>query len=196
MPLPAWPAIPYSPQVGTYQVERTAEAPISTEMNAGTTRRRRKFTLRIASVSMTLLMTNEEAETFREFHEDTLSDGAARFTMPVHFAGVFRTQTVLFAEPPAYDHFIPGYVKVSFGLLVENIGSGAIVVYVPPDDPGGGDGTPEGALLLPDNSSALLLPDGTSFFLRPSGGVSASSFLLPDNSSLLLPDGSSSLLLP
>jgi hypothetical protein len=108
---------------------------------------------------MTLLMTNAEAETFREFHEDTLSDGAARFTMPIHFAGAFRTQNVLFAEPPTYDHFLPDYVKVTFGLLVESIGTGEIVIIEPeePEEPEPPGYTPSLDFSNPLNSGYVAL---------------------------------------
>lgn len=149
MALPAWPVanIPSSPLVGTFQISRTTEAPIVSEMNSGTTRRRRKVSLRVAPISFELLMTNAQAAIFKEFHETTLGDGAARFTMPILFMGQYRTQDTVFAEPPTYEHITQTHVKVGVSLLVENLGGGPLVT-------------------IPDQN-ALLLPDGGSFFLLP-----------------------------
>lgn len=120
MTIPAWPVgLPYSPLVGTLQISRTAEAPVSSDMNSGTTRRRRKYSLRIAPMTFQIMLTNSQAATFKTFHETTLGDGAARFTLPIWFAGAFATKTAVFAEPPSYDHIPPDAVKVSLSLLVE-----------------------------------------------------------------------------
>lgn len=120
MALPAWPdSLPSSPLLGTLQIGRTVEPPLMSEMNSGTTRSRRKYSLRIAPVSMAVLMTNEQAAALKTFHETTLGDGAARFTMPMFFAGTVATRNVKFADPPGFDHMTQQHCKVMLSLLVE-----------------------------------------------------------------------------
>lgn len=125
MTIPAWPStVPYNPTWGSYKIERTADEPLVTDMNSGTTRRRRKYSLRIAPVLMTIPMTDAQAVAFRLWHEATLMDGVSRFTMPVYFGGSYVTRTAVLAAPPSYDHVAPNYVNVSLSLLVENLRTG------------------------------------------------------------------------
>lgn len=153
MPLPQWPAdVPACPLLDTTQVQQTADAPIRTEMNAGTTRARRKFTLRIARMTFSLRMTNAQVVAFRTFHEETLSDGAARFQMPILFAGTRRVETAQFAEQPAYDSLGGKLTRVSISLRVENLGTGALYVPEPPEEPEPPDYTPSLDFSNPLNS--------------------------------------------
>lgn len=105
--------------LGSVQVPQTADAPVRSEMNSGTTRARRKYSLRIAHMSFALRMSNAQVATFKAFHETTLGDGAARFTMPVLFAGASVTRTVQFTDPPSYEVLGGGLNKVGVSLLVE-----------------------------------------------------------------------------
>lgn len=123
MTLPAWPStVPTGHVEGTFTVQATTAPPLSTDMNAGTTRRRRKFTLRIASVSFDLLLSNAQAADLQSFHETTLGDGAARFTMALIWRGASVTRTAAFAAPPAYRSVGPKMQRVSLSLLVEALG--------------------------------------------------------------------------
>lgn len=121
MTLAAWPSIEYRPLTGSLKIAKTVEGPISSEMNSGTTRRRRKYSLRVAPVSFVLQLSNAEAAALKTFHEVTLGDGAARFTMPIYFAGAYVTKTCAFADPPSYEHPAFNLVNVSLSLLVESI---------------------------------------------------------------------------
>lgn len=122
MAIPSWPTdIPSCPLLDSVQVQQTAEAPIRTEMNAGTTRARRKFSLRVARVSFPIVMKNDEVVNFRLFHERTLGDGAARFTIPILFAGARVIRTAQFAEQPSYEPAGSGRTKVNISLRVESL---------------------------------------------------------------------------
>lgn len=119
MTLPVWPAgVPVRPIEGSFQVAETAPAPLTTDMNAGTTRSRRKYTLRVAKLGFSLFLTNAEAALLQTFHETTLGDGAARFTLSLPWRGAFVTRVAKFAAPPSY---LPagGRQKIGVALLVE-----------------------------------------------------------------------------
>lgn len=92
--LPTWPAINYKPQLGSFQQSQLANPGLRTEMNAGTTRQRRKFTMRIAVQKVVIWLKASELATFVTFYETTLGDGTARFTMPVWNGAAFVTRTV------------------------------------------------------------------------------------------------------
>jgi hypothetical protein len=121
----AWPTdLPFCPMLSTQQV---ADMPATTltEMNAGTTRARRKYSAPMSRMGFALRMTSAQAVAFRSFHESTLEDGALAFTMPIAFAGVLRTETVQFAEPPSYAALGPGQTRVTISLRVRSLGSGS-----------------------------------------------------------------------
>ena len=120
MTLPVWPsAVPCNHIDGSMQVGATTGAPIASEMNAGTTRRRRKFTLRMAPVSFDLLVTNAQAATLQTFHETTLGDGSARFTLSFIWRGALVTRTAVFTAPPAWRPAGPGKQRVALSFHVE-----------------------------------------------------------------------------
>lgn len=122
MTIPAWPTgVPYCPIMDSVQIAQTSEPPLRTEMNAGTTRARRKYSLRIARVGFSLRMTNAQLATWRTFHDTTLGDGSARFTMPILFAGASVTKTVQIVEPPSYSRLGGGFTRVNLSLHVESL---------------------------------------------------------------------------
>lgn len=122
MAIPAWPStVPSCPIDGTVQVTETAPAPLRTEMNAGTTRVRRKYTVRIARMSFMLSLTNAQAAALQTFHDVTLGDGAARFTVGLLWRAATVTRTCQFADSPSYTPMGPQRQKVSISLLIESL---------------------------------------------------------------------------
>lgn len=100
MALPGWPTIvPYASQTDDLAISQFAEPPLATEMNAGTIRQRRKYTLRISEVTVALVMSRPQFQAFRTFHAG-LGDGAARFTMPVWNGTEYVTRTVQIKDQP------------------------------------------------------------------------------------------------
>jgi len=83
MALPVWPsALPHAP-LAPSGIAEPHRSVLESEMTAGNTRSRRQFTAVIGVVEMSLRMTTAQFETFKAFVRDTLSHGAADFTMPV-----------------------------------------------------------------------------------------------------------------
>ncbi|MDF2809500.1 MAG: hypothetical protein K0S56_531 [Microvirga sp.] len=82
MALPIWPAaVPHDPTSSS--ISESHRGNLESEMNAGNVRSRRQFTDVIGVVDMTLRLTTTQFATFKAFVRDTLSHGAADFTMPV-----------------------------------------------------------------------------------------------------------------
>jgi hypothetical protein len=82
MALPVWPAtLPHNPS--SFSLGEPHRGVLESEMAGGNVRARRQFTTVIGVVDMTLRMTTSEFLTFKAFVRDTLSHGAAEFTMPV-----------------------------------------------------------------------------------------------------------------
>lgn len=120
MSLPMWPAgLPHGPLRGSFKVTQATQPSLRSEMNAGTTRNRRKTTLRISRASVVFVFTNEQLDAFRAFHEIELGEGAARFNMPIVFGGREIVRTVLIVDPPAYDPMTRGRTRVALSLAVE-----------------------------------------------------------------------------
>lgn len=83
MALPVWPAIvPHTP-LAPSGITEPYRGVLESEMNAGNVRARRQFTTVIGVVDLNIRMTTAQFLTFKAFVRDTLSHGAAEFTMPV-----------------------------------------------------------------------------------------------------------------
>jgi hypothetical protein len=122
MSLPDWPAtVAYAVQQGSWKVQQRHNPNLRTEMNAGTTRRRRKYTLRVAKMTFDIVMNAAQRALFEEFYDDDLGDGAARFTMPVWDGDAYVTRTCTFNAPPQYSEYAHLTVRVSFDLMVEEL---------------------------------------------------------------------------
>ena len=122
MPLPAWPSECNSwALLGSWQVAQMDNAPLTSDMNAGTTRSRRKYTMRITPMSFTLVFPDSELSAFKTFHAETLSAGSARFTMPVWDGTAYVERTVKFKSPPKMSEFAFGRTLVTIDLLVESL---------------------------------------------------------------------------
>lgn len=88
MPKPSWPVgVPYLPERDSYQIAEPYQPPISTSMEDGPNRMRRRSVTTISRVQMTIVMTDAQFQTFKAWVRDTLSHGASQFTMPVWSPG-------------------------------------------------------------------------------------------------------------
>ncbi len=124
MTLPAWPSnVNYKPSRDSWQCQQDAHAPLASEMNAGTTRRRNKYTLRIAKMSFDVEMNATELAAFWTFFRATLGNGAARFTMLVWDGSAYVSRTVAFQKgfTPARRMIAVNIASVSFALDVESL---------------------------------------------------------------------------
>ena len=120
--LPTWPSsVPLLPLRDSVNVVQTAEPPLVSEMNSGTTRRRRKFTIHIAKMQFTLVLTAVQAQYLQSFYEATLGDGAARFSIPLIWRGQNITRNCVFAQPIGFSEMTPNQQRVSVSLLIENL---------------------------------------------------------------------------
>lgn len=127
MTIPSWPAIPYASDNESFQQPQLTNPGLRTDMNAGTTRQRRKYTLQVTTQQIALVLTAAEWSTFCDFYEDDLGEGSARFTMPVWNGSEFVTCTVAIKTDVPVS-MLPmeqtGRRRVGFTVLVENIRGG------------------------------------------------------------------------
>lgn len=123
MALSAWPSINYKPQRGTWQITSLALPPLSSDMNAGTTRRRQKYTLRITQMQFSLELKSSEFATFLTFYNSTLGCGSAQFTMSVWNGSAYVSRTVAFQKDkaPSVEEKAVGVMLVTLALDVENL---------------------------------------------------------------------------
>lgn len=121
MAIPSWPAgVPYETTATGYALPQLAGAPLMTEMNAGTVRQRRKYTLPVAEMKLSIRMTAAEFQLFRAFHA-SIGNGAARFTMPVWNGSAYVTRTAQIKDQPDMSTFAFRTREVAMSLRVENL---------------------------------------------------------------------------
>lgn len=117
-----WPAgLPYAAQMGSWRIAERHGPNVFSQMNAGTTRARRKFSLRVARMRFDIAFTASQLATFIDFYNDDLGDGAARFNMSVWDGGAYVTRVCKFAAAPEYSEYAHLMTKVTFDLLVESL---------------------------------------------------------------------------
>lgn len=96
-----WPASLPQDVERPYQ-ETLADNTVTTPMEIGPAKKRRRSTAGVSTLSATVQLTTAQTETLQTFFEDTLAGGALRFdwTHPrTQVAAVFR-----FAKPPQISH--------------------------------------------------------------------------------------------
>lgn len=88
MALPQWPtSLPVLPlQEGT-EVGSLRAKPISTTMEDGFLRQRKRSTSPLSGVTLTFILDEEQVATLNDFVCETLNEGVQRFEMPVWKAG-------------------------------------------------------------------------------------------------------------
>ena len=124
MTIPVWPAtVNYKPTRESWRCEQDSEAPLSSDMNAGTTRRRNKYTLRIAKMSFDIEGNATEQAAFWTFYRSTLGNGSARFTMTVWDGAQYVSRTVAFQKGTTPARRMLGFniAAISLALEVESL---------------------------------------------------------------------------
>lgn len=122
MSRPVWPvAVNHAPVQGSWKIAQKSAPPLESDMNSGATRRRNKYTMRIALVSFVLVMDAAEIVAFDAFYRDALGNGAARFDMPVWSGAGFVTRACAFHSVPAYEQHGAFRQRVTIALKVENL---------------------------------------------------------------------------
>lgn len=119
MALPTWPAtVPHDPVGGT-GISEPFRSSLESEMTAGNIRSRRTATVVVGVVDMTIRMTTAQFLTFKAFVRDTLSHGAAEFTMPVFDLTGCTDRRVRLRNGGRYTAMRAGaHINVSFSLDV------------------------------------------------------------------------------
>lgn len=84
MSLPAWPVgLEHRPVLPQFRIAEPHVAPLETEFEGGSQRRRPRTTLRRALFAMTWRFSATEYGLFRTFYHRTLGEGTLRFTVDV-----------------------------------------------------------------------------------------------------------------
>lgn len=118
-----WPGtVPHQPLRQPWDVGRLHEPNLATQMNAGTTRQRRRFSLNVSNVSMAIVMNSTQLAAFFTFYKTTLSNGSQRFNMQVYTGAAYASKVCSFdpQRPPQLAEHAFQQTRVSFALLVED----------------------------------------------------------------------------
>jgi hypothetical protein len=95
VPLPAWPVdLPYQQRRRDWRIPQPFIGPLETEMEGGNVRQRTRPGSNVATIEWRRRMTTAQHASFDTFVRTTLSNGSARFTMPVWLGGSYVTKTV------------------------------------------------------------------------------------------------------
>jgi hypothetical protein len=112
--MPSWPAtLPQQPLYGWSEKRQRNVAAFEPEV--GPPKLRRRSTAASAACSGAFLLTDAQRETFDDFFEADLADGALPFTWPDPRTG--RMHSWIFTAAPDFVTEQPGTVKMSVQLL-------------------------------------------------------------------------------
>jgi len=121
MTIPAWPSVNYAPLAGSWSCA-DINGPLKSDMNAGATRQRNKYTLQISVVQFDVVMTAAEVAAFRAWYQTTLGNGAARFSMQVWNGSAYVSRSCAFHDVPKYQQLgMAAAQKVTFQVKVEGL---------------------------------------------------------------------------
>jgi hypothetical protein len=119
MPLPAWPNdVPYLQRRQDWKITQPFIGPIETEMDGGNVRQRSRPGSNVATVEWRRRMTTAQHASFDTFVRATLSNGTARFTMPVWLGSSYVTKTVQIVKDSLAIEQDGLFVSVSMRLRV------------------------------------------------------------------------------
>ena len=122
MPLPAWlPDVPYQQRRGDWRIPHPFIGPIETEMEGGNVRQRSRPGSNVATVEWRRRMTAGQYSSFDTFVRATLSNGSARFTMPVWLGSSYITKTVQIVKDSLAVEQDGLFISVSMTLRVYGI---------------------------------------------------------------------------
>lgn len=123
MDYPSWPAgVPYKPSRQGWGIPQTFSPPIKTENNAGGLRQRRRYTIDVSNMPLTIAMKSSEWITLQRFFADDLESATSRFQMLV-FDGNEYVERTCQIKDAAVDvkHYAFEMVQVSFSLMIEGL---------------------------------------------------------------------------
>ncbi len=103
--MPSWPGTLPNKQFLDGLVYAPADQSISTDMETGPPKRRRRFSAAYASVQVPMIVTGTELAAFETFYETTLEGGSLSFTWTDPSDGA--TVTYQFVGPPAWRPLVP-----------------------------------------------------------------------------------------
>jgi hypothetical protein len=99
MALPAWPIASFQPDIDTFQPIQRMLDPISTDMEGGNTRQRRRPGDNVGTITQTIWMSLAEHDTFVNWVKTTLNNGTARFTTNVWLGSSYVNKVCQFIQP-------------------------------------------------------------------------------------------------
>lgn len=124
MTIPVWPKINYLVNQGTGTLTLSdGKGRVTSSLDSGQSRTRRRFTRSISPLSSTIHMKYAELALFEYFYKEVLKDGALWFYMPIQRGGAYEINLVMFdpgSNPSASE---AGYdaVDVAMNLLVRGV---------------------------------------------------------------------------
>lgn len=124
MALPLWPTtLPTRPLQDGTSIDGLRRPPVATDMEDGFRRQRPRSTTKLADMTLTFMMDQDQAVTFLQFVTDDLHDGAQRFEMPVWKPGAgevlpVRTVQILGAASAIKFRNVGIYEYVSFPVRI------------------------------------------------------------------------------
>lgn len=124
MALPSWPdGVPYAPIIEGFQPITRSLAPISTDMEQGNQRQRRRPGDNVGALGQTIIMRADPFATFTAWWMETLNLGTARFTAQVWLGTDFVSKVCMFLPDgkPSDSYYVPGAVKVAMKLRVYDV---------------------------------------------------------------------------
>lgn len=81
-------------------------------------RRRQTYADMREEIAVSCILSSEQEQTFREFHNVTTEMGSLPFDAPLFINGANVTREATFiGDPPSYTPVAPGYVKATATLL-------------------------------------------------------------------------------
>lgn len=110
------PSLPQTPLQDGFKEEFENNI-ITTQMDQGPAKVRRRFTAGVQKYDVTFLMSSSQLSTFETFFNDTISQGATSFTFPIPRTGVNDTFRLDMTKgPPQIAPLSGGQYRVSFSM--------------------------------------------------------------------------------
>ena len=122
MTIPVWPAgLPYASTNTDFGIDELDNPVLETEMNSGTVRQRRKYSISITLMKLGIEMSNAQLAVFDAFYA-SIGNGAARFSMPVWKAGAYVNRNVsIVGGKVGKSQIAVSYQKVMMTVRIENL---------------------------------------------------------------------------
>jgi len=124
MTVPTWPSgVPYESLKDGFSIQPWSANAITTQMEGGNTRSRRRPGDNVATVKQSVQMSLAELETFKTWFASTIGGGAGRFSMNVWTGSEYENKVCQFdlSQPISYDYLTTEVVNVTMQLRVYGI---------------------------------------------------------------------------